>query len=215
MRTTPKFVMFGVALCTAFALAAAMPQSDKSTPPAKPAAPAKAAPASDSAAAAYERMKSLAGSWKSSMEGEDHTSTITYRVIANGSAVVESMLAGTPMEMETIYHLDGDRLLATHYCAAGNQPRMKATKITPTSTTFEFLDATNLPSRNAMHMGGLVLEFVDKDHVKANWTSFKDGKAEEHAIFSLTREAAKPAATAGTAANSGTSGTSGATGTGR
>ena len=46
----------------------------------------------------------------------------------------------------TVFHLDGDRLILTHYCMAGNQPRMQATSYDAKKgeIRFQFLDATNL-----------------------------------------------------------------------
>ena len=36
------------------------------------------------------------------------------------------MNSGTPHEMITMFHMDQAELLATHYCSAHNQPRMRA-----------------------------------------------------------------------------------------
>ncbi len=206
MRNTIKLLVTATACCTLMALAAA-PQAaspKKSAEPAKPATStppaAPVAPAVGSAAEAFARIKALAGTWESTIAGVDQKekSLVTYRVIANGSAVVETLLKGTPEEMETIFHLDGDRLLATHYCAAGNQPRMKAVKITPDSVTFEMLDATNLPDRNAMHMGALRIEFVNADQIKNNWTAFQGGKDLGQTVFELKRISKPSTTTAGT-----------------
>ena len=79
--------------------------------------------------------------------------------------------------MISIIHLDGDRLLMTHYCAAGNQPRMKATTSADGKTiTFNFLDATNvLPSQPGV-MQRVVITLVDADHHTEAWTSRKAAK---------------------------------------
>ena len=58
----------------------------------------------------------------------------TYRVTAAGSAVMEVLFPGTDHEMVTVYHQDGDDLILTHYCAAGNQPRMKCRRVGSEST---------------------------------------------------------------------------------
>jgi hypothetical protein len=204
MIHTLKLLVVATTCCSALALAANVSQSvtpKKATEPAKPAAPAAPvvppAPAVGSAAEAFARIKALAGTWESKVAGveQKEKSLVTYRVIANGSAVVETLLPGTPEEMETIFHLDGDRLLATHYCAAGNQPRLKAVKITVDSVTFEMLDATNLPDRNAMHMGALRIEFVNANQIKTNWSAFQDGKDLGQTVFELKR-VSTPTATA-------------------
>jgi len=55
--------------------------------------------------------------------------------------------------MISVYHLDGDRLILTHYCEVGNQPRMQATSFDPKSNEidFNFLDATNMPIPTPTH----------------------------------------------------------------
>src|SRR5438552_2636683 len=83
--------------------------------------------------AAFARMKSLAGN---------------FRVIASGSAVLETCFAGTPMEMVTVYYLKDDKLVQTHYCMLGNQPRMKlnAKKSSADTLVFDFAGGDNMKS---------------------------------------------------------------------
>ena len=60
------------------------------------------------------------------------TEEVTYQVIAGGSAIVASSFDAHPNErMITVYYLDRDRLLLTHYCVAGNQPRLELTQFDP------------------------------------------------------------------------------------
>ena len=40
---------------------------------------------------------------------------------------MEVINEGTPGSMISMYHPDGDKILMTHYCAVGNQPRMRGT----------------------------------------------------------------------------------------
>src|SRR5688500_4572531 len=91
------------------------------------------------AKACFERIKKLTGDW---VEVDEKTGKETvmlrYRVIAGGSAVEEIIMPGEPHEMVTVYHLDGSSLMLTHYCAVGNQPRMKATAAsTPAKIEFK------------------------------------------------------------------------------
>jgi hypothetical protein len=131
----------------------------------------------------FDRIKSLAGNWAGTMTGGKSVH-ISYKVISSGSAVMESM---DHDGMVTMYHLDGDTLMLTHYCSAGNQPRMRLVSSTPGSLTFDMFDATNLSDVNDMHMAGLVLTWKDKNHLTADWTLMKDGKVAHHGVFELTR----------------------------
>lgn len=137
------------------------------------------------------RLKALAGAWQGSDEDKDGKpdGEVFYRVISNGSAVAEFLAPGEAHEMVSMYHMDNDDLVMTHYCSAGNQPRMKARAASPGAKelTFEFRDATNLKTPNDMHISGLVLTFVDDDHVVASWRGKANGKEMDHTVFKLER----------------------------
>jgi hypothetical protein len=93
-----------------------------------------------------------------------------------------------PETMVTMFHEDNDRVLATHYCAAGNQPRMQASMSPDGKTiTFTFVDATNLATPKSGHMTSLVITIPDSDHHIEDWTFTKeDGQLmKEH--FDLAR----------------------------
>jgi hypothetical protein len=74
--------------------------------------------------------------------------------------------------------VDGDRLLLTHYCDAGNQPRMVGTVSPDGKTiTFKFIDATNLQPAQGGHMQSAVFTFIGADHHTETWTfAMADGK---------------------------------------
>jgi hypothetical protein len=83
--------------------------------------------------------------------------------------------------MVSMFAIDGNRLLMTHYCGAGNQPRMIGTFSPDGKTlTFDFLDATNLASSQAGHMQHAVFTFADADHYTEDWTWAKDGVTQVH-----------------------------------
>src|SRR3954447_19979613 len=77
---------------------------------------------------AFETMKKLAGTWLAADEDGKPTDQVTsiIRVTAGGSAVHETLFPGQPHEMVSIYTVEGPDLVMTHYCALGNQPRLKA-----------------------------------------------------------------------------------------
>src|SRR5215470_4974278 len=92
-------------------------------------AAAPAANSSNDATAAFARLKTLSGEWEATTSmGKTH---LSYQVISGGNAVVERESNEKTPEMLTVYYLDGDRLLLTHYCMAGNQPRMEARAFDP------------------------------------------------------------------------------------
>src|SRR5689334_22094918 len=79
-------------------------------------------------AAAFERLISLVGEW----EGTNSAGQVqaTYTLVSGGTALMERLKAANEPEMITLYSLDGDHLLVTHYCSMGNQPQMKTATIT-------------------------------------------------------------------------------------
>ncbi|HXI88775.1 MAG TPA: hypothetical protein VNO24_02055 [Blastocatellia bacterium] len=136
---------------------------------------------SASAGSDFDKMKALVGQWDAtSPEGKTR---ITFQLISEGSALMESMERES---MVTVYHPDGDSIMMTHYCAAGNQPRMRARSSQGDSIVFQFVDAANLKGSADGHMRGLVIKFQDKDHVTEEWTWKADGK-ETTSVFHLQR----------------------------
>ena len=140
------------------------------------------------AKAAFARLKTLAGQWKSNGSSQDR---LRYEIIAGGTVLVERDTADNRPEMLTVYHLDGSRLVLTHYCMAGNQPRMQAERFDPETgeLEFRFLDATNLANPGAGHMHNVRLRFVDNDHLDSVWQFYENGqpKMTETSRFSRVR----------------------------
>jgi len=137
---------------------------------------------------AFEKLKTLVGEWEGKME-DGHLARVTYRLTSGGSALVETIKPGEPEEMITVYHPDGDSIVATHYCGAKNQPRMRASggpgEIK--EIAFSFLDVTNLSAPSAGHMRDLVVTFHDHDHFTARWTYRENGK-DTPSVFNYTRK---------------------------
>jgi len=142
----------------------------------------------------FDLIKSLAGSWTttSTMEEMPGTLEVRYRVVGGGSVVEEDFMPGHPHEMISMYHMDNGRLMMTHYCAVGNQPRMTAEPCSALDEDcpelrFRFRDCTNLASANDGHMREMDMTIVDRDTFSSKWTFFKDGKADHSAKFRWTR----------------------------
>lgn len=147
---------------------------------------AVAALAQSDANASFEKIKTLQGTWtgKNSM---GQPLQVVFRTTSSGSAIM-SEIEGKE-DMISMFHLDGDRLMMTHYCAAGNQPRMRAHASPDGKTfTFEFFDGTNIVAPHAGHMQRMVLTIVDENHHLEDWTFVQeDGKQlSEH--FELQRK---------------------------
>jgi hypothetical protein len=103
----------------------------------------------------------------------------------DGSAIMHVMDKGGPHEMVTMIHPDGKRLLATHYCAAHNQPRMALVpSAAANQVAFSFVDGTNI-GPGEEHMRSVVFTFVDADHHEEAWTSSGSPKA---SVFKYTRK---------------------------
>lgn len=137
--------------------------------------------------AAFDRLKALAGTWEMTDDKGQKQVASVFRVTSAGSVVCETMFPGSPHEMTNMYHADGDGVVVTHYCAQGNQPRMRAAGFDGQSIHFTFLDCTNLKSAGAERMSDLTLTLPDADHLRQEWVSYKDGKPSDHAKFELTR----------------------------
>ncbi|HZF13818.1 MAG TPA: hypothetical protein VFE33_33920 [Thermoanaerobaculia bacterium] len=121
----------------------------------------------------FDRLRGLAGDWEGTLEWSQGRTgggklRATYYLTGHGSALVENLLMnGDTPSMTSVYHLDGADLRMTHFCAAWNQPRLKATHIDETkgSAEFSFVDVTNVSAANSGYVEGVFLQVVDADHV--------------------------------------------------
>lgn len=140
---------------------------------------------------AFEKLKTLTGEWSAKTEDGQDVKT-TYKLVSNGSALMETMDMGKKGEgtMVTVYHLDGSNLMLTHYCSANNQPRMKAEPGAGEikSLIFSYLDATNLAAPDSGHMHRLVVSFQDKNHMTQDWTWREYGKDAFTEVFKFERK---------------------------
>jgi hypothetical protein len=126
---------------------------------------------------AFDQLKSLAGHWEGTNSAGPKTE-VTYEVISNGSVVMERLHPGNEPDMITMYSLEGDRILVTHYCSAGNQPIMQ-TAASPTvngKLDFTFLRLAGAKSPDEGHMVALTVSMPDKNHLVQTWTFDDHGK---------------------------------------
>jgi len=128
-----------------------------------------------SATTAFERLKTLAGTWEANTEKGKISSS--YEVVSNGSAILERVKVPGESEMITMYHLDGNHVVLSHYCTAGNQPRMETTGLDANGElVFNFTGGGNLGDPNVGHMHHAVLKFGGPDDFSYNWTFQQDGR---------------------------------------
>jgi hypothetical protein len=166
-------------LSMALAVAPRAARAEPSKSPAEPPSPA------------FERVKSLAGEWEgtggSTPDGKPIQTRARIQVVSGGSAVMITTDPGGKHEMVTLIHRDdGGALLATHYCAAQNQPRMKAaTPADPGRIAFEFIDGTNLAAYPG-RMQRLVLLTPGPDRHVQEWTYRGEGK-DSTDVFDMKR----------------------------
>ncbi len=147
---------------------------------------------------AFAQMKALTGNWNGTYEwtGRRKASgsmSATYYATGNGSALVENLITDRVPAMTSVYHLDGSNLRMTHFCAAQNQPRLKASRIDLAhgSIDFDFVDITNVRSPDAPHVHGLEIRMIDPDHITLTFL-FQSGSVESREKISLQRTEAKP-----------------------
>ena len=136
----------------------------------------------------FDQIKSLAGSWQGKAT-DGRPIHINYKLVSGGTAVMESIEESAEAEMITLYYLDGDHLMMTHYCMANNQPRMRADSTTSSKSAikFTFVDATNLSGPDAGHMHAHSIIWKDGGHVTQQWTWREKGK-ERVETFELQRQ---------------------------
>jgi hypothetical protein len=143
---------------------------------------------------AFDQLKMLAGSWVGQLTTDPQTPQadgkfvqFSLRVTSLGNALVHEMsISGRPDHPVTMFYRDDDRLLLTHYCDAGNRPRMVA-KASPDGKTLEF-DFLDLAGGNKHgHMHHAVFTFIDQNHHTEDWTYMMPGDQSVRAHFDLQR----------------------------
>jgi hypothetical protein len=151
----------------------------------------------------FDKLKTLAGDWEGPVKvdsqpdmsmDKNHPLHVSLRVTSRGNSMVHEMQeAGTALDATkydhpvTMFYVDNDRLLLTHYCDAGNRPRMVA-KSSPDGKTveFDFLDVTG--DLQYGHMQHAVFTFIDANHHTEEWTFLMPGDKPMHARMELARK---------------------------
>lgn len=143
-------------------------------------------------AAALEQLSSLVGEWKGAQEGTGAEITLTYTLTASGSTLMEESKPASGGVMLTMFFVDGDHLLATHYCSAGNQPHMASNAIVDPQRktwTFFLVRVTGMNTPDDWHNTSLEIALEDKDHLTQHWGYLYKGKTGT-TTFHFTRKQA-------------------------
>jgi hypothetical protein len=157
--------------------------------------------AQSNAQKSFDTLKALAGSWQGHVTtvplqagmGDNGIVQVSLRVTSRGNALVHEMKAAGTADDPTKYdhpvtmlYLDNDRLLLTHYCDAGNRPRMVArTSADGKKVEFDFLDLSG--GNQYGHMYHAVFTIVDANHHTEDWTYMMPGEKPMHAHMDLQR----------------------------
>ncbi|MGB9433238.1 MAG: hypothetical protein WBQ89_13415 [Candidatus Acidiferrum sp.] len=147
----------------------------------------------------FDNLKTLAGVWKGAVtvtppqaEMGGGPLWVTLRVTSRGNAIVHEMKEpGTSDDVThddpiTMLYLDGDKLYLTHYCDAGNRPRMIArTSADGKTVEFDFVDLSGGTQYGHMHHA--VFTVIDANHHTEDWTYLQPGDKPVHAHMDLQR----------------------------
>jgi hypothetical protein len=126
--------------------------------------PPKSVSAQSDAKKAFTRLKTLEGSWQGTVM--DISINFTIRGTSSGTAILHegnTSGGGPPNHEITMFYLDGDRLLATHYCDAGNRSRWEG-KMSPDGKVIEFSFLDVAGSTRGGYLKDMVITMVDADH---------------------------------------------------
>ena len=149
----------------------------------------------------FTQLKNLAGTWHATVTldppqpemANGTTMQISMRITSRGNALVHEMRdAGKPDDPArfdhplTMLYLDGDHLYLTHYCDAGNRPRMVARNASDGKTVeFDFVDLSG--GNQYGHMNHAVFTIIDANHHTEDWTYMMPGDKPVHAHLDLKR----------------------------
>jgi len=139
--------------------------------------PPKAAAAQSDAKKTFEKMKTLAGSWQGTVMNIPINFTI--RAVSSGTAILhegDTSGGGPPKHEITMFYVEADRLLATHYCDAGNRSRWEG-KMSPDGKAIEFSFLDVAGSTRGGYLKYMVITMIDPDHHIVGFTFvMPDGK---------------------------------------
>jgi hypothetical protein len=142
----------------------------------------------------FDSLKTLAGSWEGAVttdppqpEVQGKISHVSLRVTSRGNALMHDMkMDGIPDNPITMYYVDENELALTHYCDAGNRPRMTGSASADgKAVEFDFKDVTG--PMHYGHMHHMKFTIVDENHHIEEWTYMMPGDQAVKAKIDLKR----------------------------
>ncbi len=126
------------------------------------------------AARLFSQLKDFEGEWRITEPSRD--TIVTFEVIASGSAVVERWTMSPTRTSMTVYALDGDDLIVTHYCPQENAPRLKLVRTDSNGIhRFSFLDGLNLQDKEGSHQHAFWMQVKSSSQFVRGETYIKNG----------------------------------------
>lgn len=143
----------------------------------------------------FERLKLLVGEWQGTSHSihdtEPQPVSATYRLTSAGTALVETLFAGSKHEMVSIFHDRDQKLKLTHYCALNNQPELALKEADERRMGFEFVSGDNIESATSTHMNRLEIEFNGPNSIVERWTLKEAGVETTTTTILLNRRASE------------------------
>ena len=131
---------------------------------------------------AFETFRGFEGKWAIRSGQKTLLIEMTYEVGSKGSIVTEQF--GKEL---SVFYRDGQSMLMTHFCNAGNQPRLRLKENgRPGVFEFEMFDITNLQSADADHVDRVVYRIIDDKTIDLEIV-WKHSNSEESEKYTLTR----------------------------
>ncbi|MFI5181491.1 MAG: hypothetical protein ACHQPI_08885 [Thermoanaerobaculia bacterium] len=126
---------------------------------------------------AFTQLMHLVGRWTGKFpDGRAHS--VSYTLTAGGTVLQETWALAPGRESLTLYHIDGDDLIATHYCPQGNQPRLRYVRGNePGKLSFAFRDGTNLQVKGRSHQHSFWMKLVGDNSFVRSETYVENGTA--------------------------------------
>lgn len=139
------------------------------------------------AQATFAELSTLVGDWTTDPE-KGRALQVSFTLTAANTVLVERWKTASGRESLTLYYIDGQRIVVTHYCPIGNQPRLVMDRVAQSGRlSFSFLDATGLDSKGESHLTKLWLQ-PDGSRLLRGETYVENGKA-ENSLLTLLRVA--------------------------